>query len=91
MSTVPDVHLTPEEKLAAKRWRKYLKARKKELMVPLPKNLADTLGDIRPYTLVTIAEWAKCCERASLIEAGVIKRPSKAATDSDAAETKKAA
>jgi len=35
------VHLTPEEKLAVKRWRKYLKARKKELMVPLPKSLAD--------------------------------------------------
>jgi hypothetical protein len=48
------VHLTPEEKLAAKKWRKYLKARKKELMVPLPKSLADTLGDIKHGTLVTV-------------------------------------
>lgn len=72
MSTV---HLTPEEKLAAKKWRKYMKARKKELMVPLPKSLADALGDIKHGTLVTVREWAKCCERASLIEAGVIKRP----------------
>jgi len=69
------VHLTPEEKLAAKKWRKYLKDRTKELMVPLPKSLADVLGDIRHGELVTIKEWARCCERASLIEAGVIKRP----------------
>ena len=68
------VHPTPE-KLAAKRWRKYLKARKKQLMVPLPKSLADTLGDIKHGTLVTVREWAICCERASLIEAGAIKRP----------------
>jgi hypothetical protein len=88
---VSDVHLTPEEKLAAKKWRKYLKSRKKELMVPLPKNLADVLGDIRHGTLVTVREWALCCERASLIEAGLIERPSTAATDSDVAQTKKAA
>jgi len=79
MSTVP-VQLTVEEKLAAKRWRKYLKARKKELMVPLPKSLADTLGDMKHGTLVTVREWALCCERASLIEAGVIKRPVPAKT-----------
>lgn len=85
------VHLTPEEKLAAKRWRMYLKDRKKELMVPLPKSLADTLGDIKHGTLVTIAEWAKCCERASLIEAGVIKRPSTAVTDKNVSETRKVA
>ena len=85
------VHLTPEEKLAAKKWRKYLKDRKKELMVPLPKNLADTLGDIRHGTLVTVREWAICCKRASLIEAGVIKRPSTAVTHDDVSETEKAA
>ncbi len=72
MSTV---QLTQEERFEAKRWRKYLRARKKELMVPLPKSLAHTLGDIKPHTMVTIREWAICCERASLIEAGVIKRP----------------
>ena len=85
------VHLTPEEKLAAKKWRKYLKDRTKELLVPLPKSLADTLGDIKHGTLVTIKEWAKCCERASLIDAGVIKRPNAAATDSNVSETEKAA
>ena len=69
------VHLTPEEKLAVKKVRKYLRDRKRELMVPLPKSLADTLGDIRHGTPITIKEWAKCVERASLIEAGVIKRP----------------
>src|SRR5258707_13740111 len=72
------VHLTPEEKRETKRWRKYLRERKKELMVPLPTSLADTLGDIRHGTMVTVREWAKCVERASLIEAGVIKRPNAA-------------
>lgn len=86
-----NAHLTPTEQLAAKRWRKYLKDRKKELMVPLPKSLADTLGDIKHGTPVTVREWAICCERASLIEAGVIKRPSKDATDSDVSHSRKVA
>ena len=81
------VHLTPEEKLAAKKWRKYLKDRKKELMVPLPKSLADTLGDIKHGTLVTVREWAICCKRASLIEAGVIKRPNAAVETNSVAQS----
>lgn len=83
------VHLTPEEKLAVKRWRKYLKDRKKELMVPLPKSLADTLGEsgLRHGTLVTIREWAICCERASLIEVGVIKRPNAAVQTNSVAQS----
>ncbi len=81
------IHLTPEEKLAVKRWRKYLKSRKKELMVPLPKSLADTLGDIRHGTLVTVREWAICVERASLIEAGVIKRPNTEAQTNEVARS----
>ncbi len=50
------VHLTPEEKRETKRWRKYLRERKKELMVPLPTSLADTLGDIRHGTMVTASK-----------------------------------
>jgi len=57
--------------------KQYLLDRQKLPMVPLPKTIADELGDIEANTPVTMSEFQRCLRRLEDIRSGRIKKSNK--------------